>query len=326
MKKRVLTSVVMVLVLALAFVVKMLVAGGEYLFDILILGLAMFACFEMSKLLKNMDKPNYKYLAIAFPIVLYINHLLGWLYDSEIGLGWTIIIDVCLVILTFAGAFLFGLASLKKLRKEIRIKKLENITPIKLAFNYALNTAVAFVYPALLLILLVSVNHFAELGSLLGDNITIQNAQMFSCAGLVLMFVIPAATDTFAFFMGSLIGGKKICPKISPNKTISGAVGGLLWCVLLSTCVYLILNAIPVMNVAFSNIGFRFWHVIILSFLGSILAQTGDIFESFLKRKAGVKDSGKVLPGHGGVLDRFDSHIFVAPLLLIALSIILLVI
>lgn len=324
MKKRVLTSIIMVLVVALAFVLKMLVPFGDYFFDVLILGVACLASFEMAKLLKGMGKTNYKYLATVFPVIIFINHLLGWLYDSQIGLGWTIMIDVCLVILTFACAFLFGLANVKNLQKEIRIKKVENTTPVKLAFERAINTSIAFVYPALLLMLVTIINHFADLTSTFAGITNAEYAKYFSCAGLVLMFVIPAITDTFAFLMGSLIGGKKLCEKISPNKTISGAVGGLVWCVAVSICAYLILNAIPVVGVAFSALNFQLWHVVIISFLGSIVAQAGDIFESFLKRKAGVKDSGKVLPGHGGILDRFDSHIFVAPLLLIALSIILL--
>lgn len=321
MKKRALTSIIIVLVAVLAFVLKMLVPYGEYFFDALILGITCFACYETAKLLKNMGKHNYKYLATAFPVLLYINHLLGFLFDSEIGLGWTIMIDICLVVLTFGCAFLFGLASLKKLNKEIRIKKLDT-TPIKLAFERALNTAIAFVYPALLLMLMTSINHFADLTSTFAG-MSAENAKYFSCAGLVLMFVIPASTDTFAYLMGALIGGKKLCEKISPNKTIAGAVGGLVWCVLLSICTYFILNAIPVFNVAFVALGFKVWQVAIIAIVCSCIAQVGDIFESFLKRKADVKDSGKVLPGHGGILDRFDSHIFVAPVLLIALSIIL---
>ena len=322
MKKRGLTSLVIVLVVALAFVLKMLVVDGEYLFDVLILLLTCFACLEMSKLLKEMGKSNYKYLAVIFPAILYVNHVLGFVYDSQIGLAWTLAIDVCLVILTFAGTYLYGLATIKKLQKEIRIKKLENTTPISLAFDRAINTALVFIYPALLLMLMTTINHLGSFTTTFaGANA--ENLKMFSCAGLLLMFVIPASTDTFAFLMGKLIGGKKLCEKISPNKTIAGAVGGLAWCVLLSCITFLVLNSIPVMNVAFSSIGFSIWQVVIISFVGSILAQLGDIFESLLKRKAGVKDSGKILPGHGGILDRCDSYVFVAPMLLLALSIIL---
>ena len=115
---------------------------------------------------------------------------------------------------------------------------------------------------------------------------------------------------------GSVIGGKKLCPRISPGKTISGSVGGVLWCVLFSACVYLIFGCIssfePFMEI------FPIWAYLIIVFIGSMVAQAGDLFESIIKRRAGMKDSGKFLPGHGGLLDRVDSHIFMAPYILLA--------
>ena len=113
--------------------------------------------------------------------------------------------------------------------------------------------------------------------------------------------------------------------KISPNKTISGAVGGTVWCVLLSACVYLILNSTKLFYDAFIIGGLPIWAFLLIVLFGSIIAQIGDLFESFLKRKAGLKDSGRILPGHGGMLDRIDSYIFVAPYLLIAFCLVVLI-
>ena len=118
---------------------------------------------------------------------------------------------------------------------------------------------------------------------------------------------------------------KKLAPKISPKKTISGAIGGLLWCVLLIVAVYYICHSIPSMGTILDGAGISVWKVIIIAFIGSIISQVGDLFESYLKRSAGVKDSGKLLPGHGGMLDRFDSYIFVAPYIFIAFSILFIV-
>lgn len=335
MKKRALTALGIVVVVALAFVLKMLVKGGDYFFDAFILIITCFACFEFAKMLKSMDKPCYKYLATFFPVLLFINHILAFIYDAQIGLGWAIIIDVCLAVLSFAGAFVYGLISFRRFQKEIRLKKLENTTPARLALFRALNTSIAFIYPAFLLMFMTFINHFADFSSTFAfaeiaesQGIAIETvasyAKYFSFTALIFMFVIPAATDTFAYLMGSTIGGKKLCPKISPNKTISGAVGGLVWCVLLSICTFFILNSIPVIGVSFEMLGFKVWHIAIISLICSVVGQLGDIFESFLKRKAGVKDSGKILPGHGGMLDRCDSYVFVAPVLLLAFSIILL--
>ena len=143
-------------------------------------------------------------------------------------------------------------------------------------------------------------------------------------AGLVMLIfalLIPIFTDTFAMLTGMLIGGKKLAPKVSPNKTISGSIGGTLFCVLLSACVYLIFGSIDFFAAFVNN--FEIWKLIIIVFVGSVVAQFGDLIESFIKRKASVKDSGKALPGHGGMLDRIDSYILVAPLVLLAFCFVL---
>lgn len=326
MKKRALTSVAIVVVLALAFVLKMLVS--DYFFDAFILIITCFACFEQARLMRDMDKPCYKYLAIAFPIVIYINHLFAFLFNSVVGLGWAIIIDICIAVIFFVCAFFYGLIFTKKIKREIRLKKLENVDIKKLALSKALNTLVCFVYPAFLLLFLTFVNHFAAFTVEGGTfaNLGATDAYWMSFVALLFMFVIPASTDTFAYLWGGAIGGKKLCPKISPQKTISGAIGGLLSCILCCCGLYLVLNAIPTINTVFASVGFSLWQVVIISIVLSVVAQMGDIFESYLKRKANVKDSGKILPGHGGMLDRCDSHIFVAPLLMLCFSIILLLV
>ena len=142
---------------------------------------------------------------------------------------------------------------------------------------------------------------------------------------MLFAFLIPIFTDTFAYLVGGIFGGKKLCPKISPNKTISGAIGGSLACLLFSVAVYFILYSIPELKAVFVQTGFAFWQVMVISFLGSILAQIGDITESLFKRQADVKDSGRLLPGHGGMLDRCDSYMFVMPFVFIAFAIIVLV-
>ena len=115
---------------------------------------------------------------------------------------------------------------------------------------------------------------------------------------------------------GSLIGGKKLCPRISPGKTISGTVGGILWTLLLSSCVWLIFANISGYDFLWSS--FPIWGYLIIVLLGSCIAVCGDLFESIIKRRAGVKDSGRFIPGHGGLLDRIDSYIFIAPYILLA--------
>jgi phosphatidate cytidylyltransferase len=117
------------------------------------------------------------------------------------------------------------------------------------------------------------------------------------------------ANDTGAYFIGRARGKRKLAPTISPSKTWEGAVGGLICAILAATVIAMIIRLISVeLGAPFA---FAYWQVITLGFLVGLFAQLGDLVESLLKRNMGVKESGNLLPGHGGVLDRFDSLIFV---------------
>lgn len=114
-------------------------------------------------------------------------------------------------------------------------------------------------------------------------------------------FVGTWASDTFAFFVGTKFGKHKLCPEISPGKTREGFIGGVFGSMLLSAGLgYLF--------------GFSLVHMLVLGCLIAACATIGDLVESSFKRLTGIKDSGQILPGHGGVLDRFDSIMFTVPL------------
>ncbi len=115
-----------------------------------------------------------------------------------------------------------------------------------------------------------------------------------------LLFVLIWSSDSFAYFTGRLFGKHKMAPKISPKKTWEGFVGGVIFTLVLG---YFIEQKFPELR---GN-----W--IIVGFLVSVFAPIGDLVESQLKRTFGVKDSGNIIPGHGGVLDRLDSFIIAAP-------------
>ena len=112
------------------------------------------------------------------------------------------------------------------------------------------------------------------------------------------------ANDTSAYFIGRARGKHKLAPAISEGKTREGAIGGLICAILGAVVIATVLNLI-------SPFTFRYWQIILLGFLVGLFAQLGDLVESLLKRNMGVKESGNLLPGHGGILDRFDSLIFV---------------
>lgn len=109
------------------------------------------------------------------------------------------------------------------------------------------------------------------------------------------------ASDTFAYFTGFFLGRHKLCPSISPKKTIEGFIGGLV-------------GTVVAVTIIGWYISFPLWAMAVLGAFIAVAATLGDLVESIFKRYTGIKDSGNLIPGHGGVLDRFDSLLFTAPL------------
>jgi phosphatidate cytidylyltransferase len=126
--------------------------------------------------------------------------------------------------------------------------------------------------------------------------------QAGAAAALLVCFSVWAC-DTFAFFVGKALGKNKLAPDLSPNKTIEGAIGGLI-------------GAVVVAVVAGHLFFGRYDTGIVVGVITGLFGPAGDLFESAIKRELGVKDLGGLLPGHGGVLDRFDSLLFVVPVVL----------
>lgn len=179
--------------------------------------------------------------------------------------------------------------------------------------NYFANIQLDFVITAIILILLISL--------LLNEEVNIPSIGV-TLIGILyipfllfhikyleytkyiwLIFIIAFGTDTFAYVAGNMFGRKKLCPKISPNKTVEGSIGGILGSVIIAVIYSYIMDIDPI------------WKVIILTVLSSIVSQLGDLVASKIKRITGIKDFGNIIPGHGGIIDRFDSIIFTAPVI-----------
>ena len=120
---------------------------------------------------------------------------------------------------------------------------------------------------------------------------------------IILIILNTALFDIFAYIIGSNIGKRHIAPAISPNKTLEGLIGGLIGSMLFGIVISYSLNI-------------SYWSVLVC-FFGGILAFYGDLFISFLKRDKLIKDTGNILPGHGGILDRIDSHLLATPIMLL---------
>ncbi len=124
---------------------------------------------------------------------------------------------------------------------------------------------------------------------------------------ILIAFIIAFSADSGAYFVGRALGKHKLAPVISPNKTVEGALGGVASAVVLMLLYGLILD---------KSFGFDviYWYGIIYGVLGALISMLGDLSFSVIKRQVNIKDYGNLIPGHGGVLDRFDSMMLVAPL------------
>ena len=141
---------------------------------------------------------------------------------------------------------------------------------------------------------------------------TVPNGQFY----VWYIFAASWGCDTCAYFCGYFLGKHKLAPVLSPKKTIEGAVGGVIGAILL--CV---IFGMVIAEPTGIDRGVLLKVSLVVGLLGSIVAQVGDIFASSIKRKMKIKDYGKLIPGHGGVLDRFDSLLLVAPVIVMTLEI-----
>lgn len=128
----------------------------------------------------------------------------------------------------------------------------------------------------------------------------------FGTEYMMLIFVCAWMTDTGAYFTGRAIGKHKLIPHVSPNKTVEGAIGGVAVCMISCFVYSIIIN---------SRVDMMSLKLVILGAAASCASQLGDLVASAIKRDTGVKDFGKIFPGHGGFMDRFDSVMFIAPII-----------
>lgn len=169
-------------------------------------------------------------------------------------------------------------------------------------FDRLKSTIFAFAYPGMF-----AVFFYLLIVTLYRSSATAAGKYLAVLSGLLLLFVPPMLSDTLAYLWGRKFGKRKLCPEISPNKTVAGSVAGVVGGAaggVLTQCVLLAFGAKP-------ETGFAVY--VLMGAILAALSQCGDLAASYVKRAAGVKDFGKLLPGHGGVLDRFDSALFVAP-------------
>lgn len=278
MKTRVLAAIPLVLCLLGAIFIQ-----SWFLIAFLIF-MSIMSQYELTKAFNNNGTCVFKTLGISYPIVLSILFILN---NAMPETHLYSLINIAIV---------SGIYILLSFIFTILSKKHDVV--------WGINTIFTFVYPQFFFILLYSlfkrVTGFEPFCN-----------EYWHTFMLALWLFLPANfTDTFAYLIGRSFGKTKLAPEISPNKTVSGSIGGIVGGVICGIILgllgtYLISDYLPI---AVS---------IIIGAVIGVLAQFGDLSASLIKRKLDVKDFGKLIPGHGGVLDRIDSIIFCVPLIFI---------
>lgn len=243
------------------------------------------------------------------------------------GIGFALFITAVMVLALFE---YYQIAKLKKIQPIIWIGLLASLFIAYFYYNqptidliYVFSLIVAFIMVALFIELFrkkpnptenfnITVGGVLYIPLLVGTLIGIRNfdganATHFTFA----LFISIWICDSAAYYAGKYFGKKKIYPRVSPNKTVVGSTAGLIFAFI----TYIVMD-----KVGFIKCDLDITQIIILSVISGIFGQTGDFVESLFKRDANVKDSGVLLLGHGGVLDRFDSLIIASPLVFIFLN------
>jgi len=247
---------------------------GGVLYLLFILALILVGQLEFAKLLRSRNYPEQKVSGLVFSLLLAVAAYIGYFY----------------FMMAFTGAVVLVLVfELRRGREGEKVVR-AGITLFGIIYlGWLLGHAV-------LLRNIGDIKHVSEFAL---------NAQGLRDPGFFFIFFTVACTflnDTGAYFTGLRLGKKKLAPDISPGKTVEGTIGGIIACILTGIIV----------NYGFGSPLNSDW-TILFSLLIAVSAVFGDLVESAIKRGAGIKDTGDIVPGHGGVLDRFDSLIFVFP-------------
>lgn len=261
-------------------------------------------------------KPRLLTAVIGIPL------LIAFLLLAEV---W---MPVVAIIVAVATAFMTGeYLNANKLFKNFAISVpcliFSLVMPFLINTNYLYMTVILYI---LAMFILMIVNHrkitYSELAYSVTGTLLISlgmSAIPLICSSkmgisfyFVTIFTLPWMADAGGFFIGATLGKHKLCPNISPKKTVEGAVGGVLFCVISAVLVGLIFQYLIT-----PDIKINFWALILLGIIDAPVSIVGDLSFSLIKRRHNIKDYGSIFPGHGGMLDRFDSIIFTAPVIVL---------
>lgn len=276
MKKRIITGIVALFVFA-----PVCIFSGTWFFGFAFGVISFVGVYEIAKCLglqKNFFLTIPMYIAsLGLPIARYLIY-----HFKEIKPNSTFLLYAMIT------AFIVLIYSLAYVMFGKNKKKISDV----LTF-YALSVYVIGCFSSVVMVRFTDTEKYQNIGAYI----------------YLLIFIAAWVCDTFAYFTGRLLGKHKLIPEISPKKTVEGAIGGVIFTLIALVGYWAILKFTPI------NYDIPIWYMCILGVVLPIVSQIGDLLASSIKRQYGIKDFGYVFPGHGGVLDRFDSAMLVAPVM-----------
>lgn len=310
--KRLITSICLVVAFAGIFLLRAWVVNvGMYVFDAVALVATAIGIWELCNAKQLNRRGANAYVAWIVCGLIYFFYIIGAAILSP-HLPWWLQLLVSLMIIGIFVLFI-GLSNLldKKMAKECALQKKDFNSE---AWGGAWDLLQMIIYPGALFACAIILNHMTE--------------HHLGLLGLLLIVFTSCLSDTLAYTAGMILGrgAAKMAPKISPNKTWVGFVGSLFGGVLGALIVVWIISAD---KVAADYLIQKFGDAVmvqlcfaIIGLISAFVTAMGDLFASYIKRKANIKDFSHILPGHGGVLDRFDGIIFNVPFILLIMGII----
>lgn len=316
MKKRLLTGSIILLVTAMFVLSRIFTA---YAMDLFVGVLAIMGCIEVTRVLERKKMYTNIIFVGSFPAILYLAMYLGII--KERNWSYFLLYFIVILLVLFVVNFLYTLIFRKNTAKEKEKYQIEDMPNAKYGLIKCMNSTCVMIYPALFFVSMFFINHYFEFAFV--EEFTRSSTTLIIMFFLTFTFAVTMITDSMALVVGRTLKGPKLCPLISPNKTISGAVGGFVFGALGGLLTYYLFSLNNVFSTAISHFGFTWWKILIVAGITSIIGQIGDIVASALKRSARVKDYGTIFPGHGGVMDRVDGLIFNSVAVLISMFILM---
>lgn len=293
---RIVWGAIILVVLVGFFALRIL---STYVFDVLLAGLIIISALEVENVLHKMNKPTHTVAVAFYPILCFI--MVAISANTSLHAGIAILLMIVSMIALGVVIFAFPLIFVKYGRKS---KERDNFEGSLLTYSFSkmLNTLFVCLWPTLFFSFTFMLNHYDLLSTATYFESMGVDLGLFA---LVFLFATTMASDTCAMLSGRFIGGPKISlTKLGPGKSWVGLAGGIIGATLMGMIIYFIFNAFYAYGDVFNSLRFSVWTFLLGGFFAGVFNMAGDVFSSFFKRRAVVKDFSQLIPGHGGIMDR----------------------